>query len=174
MPQFKEIACFNLKLMNFSFGKVLVNQKPSNIPNFVNGKFGGRNFGGRWAGVDHSLPILFYVHKDVLDSFFVNIRISEKIVTLEDGTQKIYPTIWVRNPHTHEDLPEYFAYLVDQYSKDTLQGYFHRHKKADFSLPSDDISVLCHSHTNCRSGRFGNTTSIIFTPSQCDIIYETV
>jgi len=174
MPQYRDIATFNLKLMNFNFGSILVNQKPSNLPNFVNGKFGGRNFGGRWAGVEHTLPILFYVHKDVLDKFWVNVRISEKVVIQEDGTEKVYPTVWVRNPHTHEDLPEYFAYFTEQYRKDTLRGLWHRHKKASFSLPADDISVLCHSTTSCRSNRFGNNTAIIFTPSQCEISYEIV
>ena len=170
MPQYRNISTFNLKLMNFNFGNVLVEQKESNIPGFVNGKFGGRNFGGRWAGVEHTLPILFYVHKDVVNSYWVNVRISEKIVIQEDGTEKIYPTIWVRNPHTNEGLPEYFSYLTDEYKKDTIQGFFHRHKTAE-NIPTD-VSVLCESITACRSRRFGNRTRIIFYPSQLEISYE--
>lgn len=174
-PKFREIACFNLKLMNFSFGEVLVGKKGSNIPGFLNGKFGGAYFGKNhtWAGIAHTLPILFYLYKDVENTFWVNVRIAEKIVMLEDGTEKTYPQIWVRNPHTHEDLPEYYAYYVQQYTKDVIYyNGFHRHQKLITDI--SNVSILCESTTMCRSSRYGNDSKIIYSPTQIELEYSVV
>ncbi len=137
--------------------------------------FGGPNT-GRYGGASFSHKWLLFVNKNLAFPAIVDIRLMEKEFKTEEKIEKSeYLTI----EKSEKKQPDYYLYLLQDYSKTTLKGFG---KDRDWKERLQPIGekeefmeeIIIKSYSGARSGRYGNYRRWIIANTQCEVIGEGV
>jgi hypothetical protein len=132
--------------------------------------YGGRFFGSNWAGASYSEKFLFYIPKKLNRELAVRIRKMEKTFQkFNPETQKLSDPITsiyycIENHNTEVNMKALYLHNFEEYFKTTLKGYG-RDRDKNILIESEFIQI-CQVSTTAKTGRFGNTNTLILSPDK--------